>query len=151
MLLNLIEVLRVYTETKLSLVTVFLSIKEDIQRNSTHIHLFSFGVLKYPKVRSVCIQTLPGQVDTFEPVEHIHPCLGVQHPHEAGEDGEDSSLRGPEAVHDQGGLVGVGGGQTGDAVHQVDTVTDRHTQVRPVRAKHHLVMRSLVSTSSDVS
>ena len=151
MLLNLIQVLRVYTETKLSLVTVFLSIKEDIQRNSTHLLLFSFGVFKYPKARSVFIQTLPGQVDTFEPVEDIHPLLGVQHPHEAGEDGEDGGLRGPEAVHDQGGLVGAGGGQAGDAVHQVHTVTDRHTQVRPVGAKHHLVMRSLVSTSSDVS
>ena len=94
-------------------------------------------------------------MDTFEPVEHIDPLLRVQHPHEAGQDGEDGGLRGPEAVHDQGGLVGVGGGQAGDAVHQVHTVTHRDTQVRPVGAKHHLVsddvISSLVRTSSDVS
>ena len=77
-------------------------------------------------------------MDTLEPVEHIHPLLRVQHPHEAGEDGEDSGLSSPEAVHDQGGLVGVGGGQAGDAVHQVHTVTHRHTQVRPVGAEHNL-------------
>ena len=85
-------------------------------------------------------------MDTFEPVEHIHPLLGVQHPHEAGEDSEDGGLRGPEAVHDQGGLVGARGGQAGDAVHQVYTVTDRHTQMRPVGAKHHLVSDDVISS-----
>ena len=112
MLLNRIEVLRVYTETDLSFIIVFQRIKGDIQGYSLILFFYFLLLLKNnPKYNSVLnAPSLPGQVDTFEPVEHIDTLLRVQHPHEAGEDGEDGGLRGPEAVHDQGGLVGVGGG-----------------------------------------
>ena len=75
-------------------------------------------------------------MDRFEPVEDVHTVLHVHHPHEAGEDAEDGGLSGPEAVNDDGWLVRRG--EAGDTIHQVDTVGDRDTEVRPVGAEDDL-------------
>ena len=82
-------------------------------------------------------------MNTFEPVEHIHTLLQVQHPHQAGQHHKDGCLSGTEAVNDQGGLVIVG--EPGDTVHQVNTVRHGDTQVRPVGAEYHLDHMDLVS------
>ena len=79
---------------------------------------------------------IPAQVDSFEPIEDVHTVLHVHHPHEAGEDAEDGGLGGSEAVNDHGGFVLTG--QARDAVHQVDTVGHRDTEVRPVGTEDDL-------------
>ena len=79
---------------------------------------------------------LPAQVDSLEPVEDVHTVLHVHHPDEAGEDTEYGGLRSSEAVNDDGGFVRTG--EAGDTVHQVDTVGDGNTEVRPVGTEDDL-------------
>ena len=76
------------------------------------------------------------QVEALEPVKHVHIVLEVHLADKAAEDNEDGGLGGPEAVNDHGGLVCVR--QSGEAIHQVDTVGDRHTEVGPVGTEDQL-------------
>ena len=79
---------------------------------------------------------LPAEVNSFKPVENVHTVLHVHHPDEAGEDTEYGGLRSSEAVNDDGGFVRTG--EAGDTVHQVDTVGDGNTEVRPVGTEDDL-------------
>ena len=78
----------------------------------------------------------PAEVEHLEPVEHVHILLQIHLANQAAETGEDGRLGGPEAVNDDGGLVGVG--ESGDTVDEMDTVGDWHTEVGPVGAEDQL-------------
>ena len=81
-------------------------------------------------------------MNTFEPIEHINTLLQIQHPHQAAQHNKDGGLSGSETVNDQCWLVTVG--QSGDTVHQVDTVGHGDTQGGPVGTEDDLNHMHLV-------